>query len=94
MTYSVAAIMRHLFAQQHKLSCSWLLWHRLTKKLRQRGHNRTRESGAFLLGYIENDQARIVDFVLYDDLDPHALDTGIIRFAWPRPSTASPPTPT
>jgi hypothetical protein len=24
--------------------------------------------------------ARIVDFILYDDLDPHALDTGIVRF--------------
>jgi hypothetical protein len=25
-------------------------------------------------------RARITDFILYDDLDPHALDTGIVRF--------------
>ena len=39
-----------------------------------------RESGAFLLGLRRNGRARIVDFVLYDDLDPHCLDSGIIRF--------------
>ena len=26
------------------------------------------------------ERARIVDFVLYDDLDPYSLDSGIIRF--------------
>ncbi len=80
MTYSIAATMRRLFAPQHRLSCSWFMWRRLLKKLRERGDNRSRESGAFLLGYIENEQARIVDFLLYDDLDPRALDTGIVRF--------------
>lgn len=80
MTYSIAATMRRLFAPQHKLSCSWLVWRRLVKQLRQRGLNRTRESGAFLLGYTEYDKVRIVDFILYDDLDPNALDTGIVRF--------------
>ena len=49
-------------------------------KLRERGRNASRESGAFLLGHRAGGRARIVDFVLYDDLDPHALDTGIVRF--------------
>lgn len=37
-------------------------------------------SGAFLLGHRRNGRVRIVDFVLYDDLDPNCLDTGIVRF--------------
>lgn len=80
MNFSIARIMRRLFAPQHELSCSWFIWRRLSKELRVRGANRSRESGAFLLGYKDGHQARVVDFVLYDDLDPHCLDSGIIQF--------------
>jgi hypothetical protein len=53
----------------------WLLWRRLIARLRERGRNETRESGAFLLGRQPPEgPARIVDFVLYDDLDPISLD--------------------
>ena len=38
-----------------------------------------RESGAFLLGENCGGRARIRSFVLYDDLDPGCLDTGIVR---------------
>jgi proteasome lid subunit RPN8/RPN11 len=48
--------------------------------LRSRGRNGVRESGAFLLGKRGEGRARIFDFVLYDDLDPHCLDTGIVSF--------------
>ena len=48
--------------------------------LRERGRSASRESGAFLLGYKLKGRGRIVDFILYDDLDPHALDTGIVHF--------------
>jgi len=80
MPFSIPAITRHLFAPQHKLSCSWFLWRRLNMKLRERGNGATRESGAFLLGHRQGGKARIVDFILYDDLDPQCLDTGIVRF--------------
>ncbi len=80
MNFSIAQTMRRLFAPQHKLSCSWFVWRRLTKGLRARGNNKSRESGAFLLGHKDGAQSRIVDFILYDDLDPHCLDTGIVRF--------------
>jgi hypothetical protein len=73
--------MRRLFAPRHELSCSWLVWRRLCAKLRERGRNSARESGAFLVGTREDGQARIVDFVLYDDLDPKCLATGIVRFS-------------
>ena len=56
------------------------LWRRLKEKLLERGRRCCRESGAFLLGCREGGNVAIVDFVLYDDLDPHALDSGIVRF--------------
>jgi len=72
--------MRRLLFPRHKLSCSWFLWQRLVHALRERGRGGTRESGAFLLGARKAGCARITDFVLYDDLDRHCLDTGIVRF--------------
>lgn len=80
MNFSIARIIQRLYPPRHELSCSWFLWRRLLAKLRARGLAATRESGAFLLGYRQYGRARIVDFILYDDLDPRALDTGIIRF--------------
>ncbi len=79
MNFSIAATMRRLFAPRHELSCSWRLWRRLLTALRERGRG-SRESGAILLGHREpGARGRIVDFVLYDDLDPSALETGIVR---------------
>ncbi len=80
MNFSIPRIMSRLCAPQHRLACSWALWRRLLNGLRQRGNGATRESGAFLLGERQDGRARISDFVLYDDLDPHCLDTGIVRF--------------
>jgi hypothetical protein len=80
MNFSIAATIYRLFVPRHKISCSWQLWRRLCKDLRTRGQNRTRESGAFLLGHVVDDRRRIVDYILYDDLDPNCLDTGIVRF--------------
>jgi proteasome lid subunit RPN8/RPN11 len=81
MNFSIARTIRRLLAPRHELSCSWLLWRRLCSALRQRGRGRTRESGAFLLGRLDPDgRRRITDYVLYDDLDPACLDSGIVRF--------------
>jgi len=49
-------------------------------------HRRTlsshRESGAFLIGETHNDgRPKVIrEFVYYDDIDPHALDIGIVKF--------------
>lgn len=80
MNFFIAETMRRLFAPRHELSCCWFVWDQLIAGLRQRGRSRTRESGAFLLGYQREGRTRIVDFVLYDDLDPACLDTGIVHF--------------
>jgi proteasome lid subunit RPN8/RPN11 len=79
MNFSIPAIICRLLAPRHELSCSWRLWRRLLKDLRKRGRG-ARESGAFLLGRKDADgRRRIVDYLLYDDLDPRALDTGIVH---------------
>jgi len=39
-----------------------------------------RESGAFLLGHKSERRWRFMEAVYYDDLDPKAFDSGIIRF--------------
>lgn len=80
MSFCIAETTRRVLAPRHELSCSLFLWLRLCRRLRERGKNRTRESGAFLLGRREGERARISDFALYDDLDPRSLDTGIVRF--------------
>lgn len=80
MNFYIAATIARLLSPQHKLSCSWFLWRRLLRRLRDRGLDDTRESGAFLLGRRHRGRVRIVDFILYDDLDPNALKTGIVRF--------------
>jgi hypothetical protein len=79
MSFSIAKTIRRLIAPKHELSCSRALWRRLLSDLRERGE-KVHESGAFLLGCRFAGRARITDFVLYDDLDPHSLDTGIVRF--------------
>jgi hypothetical protein len=59
------------------LCIPWFVWCRLIYELKRRGAGR-RESGAFLLG--NHGTRRATHFICYDDLDPTALDTGIIVF--------------
>ncbi len=54
------------------------LWARLLDQLRERGQG-VRESGAFLLGAPEERVRRVSGYALYDDLDPTALDQGLVR---------------
>ena len=80
MNFSIATTIRRLFALRHELSISWFVWRRLLIGLRERGQNRSRESGAFLLGSRSRGRSHITAYVLYDDLDPNCLSTGIVRF--------------
>jgi proteasome lid subunit RPN8/RPN11 len=80
MNFSIREIISRLLSPRHELSCSWWLWRRLLVALRDRGLDGCRESGAFLLGHRRGGRARVVDFILYDDLDPCSLETGIVRF--------------
>lgn len=60
-----------------KLEIPRFYWIRLILSLRRRGQRR-RESGAFLLA--KKGSRKLVDFICYDDLDPHCLDEGYINF--------------
>jgi hypothetical protein len=56
-----------------------LLWMRAIPELRKRGQGQ-RESGAFLLGTQHGPIGKVMKFVCYDDLDPHAYQGGGIQF--------------
>ena len=63
------------------LTCDAALWADGVRELGRRTQKRSRESGAFLLGSAHGGRKRILEFVFYDDIDPHALDTGAVVFA-------------
>ncbi len=60
--------------------CPYHVWWRLFRQLRRRG-GAVRESGAFLLGKRRGDKAVVRRLVFYDDIDPSALLTGIVRLS-------------
>lgn len=65
--------------QERVLEIPVLMWARLVRQLYRRG-GQQRESGAFLLGTRGEGRDRVKGFACYDDLDPHALDTGVVMF--------------
>ena len=78
MTSWLRTAIRAAVAPSHRLRCRKGIWDEGLAELRRRGDGR-RESGAFLLGRVEGDRRVVERFVYYDDVDPRALDTGIIR---------------
>jgi hypothetical protein len=63
-----------------RISCDAAVWTAGVCELERRTLKGHRESGAFLLGHDRKGHRRIVEFVFYDDIDPHSLDTGIVHF--------------
>ena len=81
MNFSIAQIIARLWAPRHELSCSWFLWRRLLREAaRARPARPAGRAAPSCSATSVNGRGRIVDFILYDDLDPHALDTGIVHF--------------
>jgi len=70
-----------LYIRRPRLVCNSAIWDAGIRELKRRTHGSQRESGAFLLGRNKDDQKEILEFVYYDDIDQHALDTGIVKFA-------------
>jgi hypothetical protein len=70
-----------LLAPKPRIICNSATWVSGVRELEKRTLNGRRESGAFLLGLDRGRQKEIIEFVYYDDIDPHALDTGIVKFA-------------
>lgn len=63
-----------------RIACPYPLWWRLFRELRRRGGG-VRESGAFLLGRRSGNVASVKALAFYDDVDPDALATGIVRLS-------------
>lgn len=68
-----------LFGPPPRLRCARNLWAAGVEELARRTLGGRRESGAYLLGVdLPGGGQRIVEFVFYDDIDPHALATGVV----------------
>ena len=61
------------------ICCDVGVWAAGVSELERRTLGGHRESGAFLLGHERNGYRQIVEFVFYDDIDPQALDTGVVH---------------
>lgn len=64
-----------------RLRCPRSVWVAGVRELERRTLGGQRESGAFLLGHDRGRHKEISEFVFYDDIDPNALSTGIVKFA-------------
>ena len=60
-----------------KLTMGLKLWNQLMKELKKQGEGK-RETGAFLLS--EPGSTHIIHYILYNEVDPSAFDSGIIVF--------------
>lgn len=76
MTFWPLTAIARLFRQPPDLAIPAPLWDALLDGLRERG-GYLRESGAFLLGQSAPPR-RVSAIVFYDQIDPHAFDSGII----------------
>ena len=77
MAYLIATLTRRIFGPPPEILCSTGVWRAGVSELRRRAGG-WRESGAFLLGS-KGKARRIEEFVFYDDIDPNALSTGIVK---------------
>lgn len=73
----LATVARALLGRRPELVCDQEVWLQGVRELARRTLNGRRESGAFLLG-ARGRPSRIIRFVFYDDIDPRALETGIV----------------
>ena len=76
MSFSIKATIRAFAAPRHRLSCERRIWRSLLAELERRG-GRRHESRVFLLGIERGERREVRAVVFYDDLDPHAYDTGV-----------------
>lgn len=68
------------FPEPRSVLCPYPLWWTLFQQLKRRGGG-ARESGAFLLGVKRFEAATVKVIVYYDDIDPDALSSGIVRLS-------------
>ena len=77
MASLIATLARSVFGPRPEIFSETAIWNAGVRELKRRADGR-QESGAFLLGSKDKTR-RIEEFVFYDDIDPNALKTGIVR---------------
>jgi proteasome lid subunit RPN8/RPN11 len=77
MGYWLATTARSLLGRRPELICDGAIWDDGIRQLARRTRGGRRESGAFLLGR-RGTPSIIERFVYYEDIDPEALETGIV----------------
>ena len=76
MTFSIRTIIRGWLRRDRGLSITPRAWIALLAELDRRGE-RCHEAGAFLLGHRDENLRTVQEIIFYDDLDPHAYETGV-----------------
>ena len=76
MTFSLKATIRAWLAPRHRLTCPSRYWREIVGELYRRCENR-HEAGVFLLGVARDGRREVHDAIYYDELDPHAYDSGV-----------------
>jgi proteasome lid subunit RPN8/RPN11 len=79
MNFLIRVAIQVLGAPENQIRCSSWLWHQGLVELKRRGMG-WRESVAFLLGTRAGTIRKVNNFIYYDDIDPHCLDSGIVIF--------------
>lgn len=80
MPWFLSKLTGWLFGAPPKLLCSEALWRNAVAELAARTNGGRRESGAYILGVTTpKGEKRIREFVFYDDIDPMALASGVVR---------------
>lgn len=68
-----------VFGPPPRLRCSRAVWREGVDELARRTLGGRQESGAYLLGVdLPASGQRILEFVFYDEIDPRALETGVV----------------
>jgi hypothetical protein len=79
MLSSLIRLLGTLRGPRPRLRCARRIWRAGVVELARRTRGGSQESGAYLLGVdLPKGGQRILDFIFYDDVDPRALETGIV----------------
>lgn len=76
MSFSIKAVIRAFVAPDHRINCPTRIWRWIVNELERRGR-RQHESGAFLLGFENDNRLEVTDAVFYDELDRCAYASGV-----------------
>ena len=79
MRWFLNRLLGKLLGPPPRLRCARRVWNSGVEELARRTQDGRQESGAFLLGVdLPGGGQQILEFVFYDDIDPRALESGVV----------------